>query len=101
MFVPVHSRLVYGPDAGRTVLGQTILDFKPPFLSLLFHLGNGTDKNSIERFPFARYAAQWDSSSIWTINMDLVDYPFRKHMFEVLTTIRGCPVKLRHVVWFS
>jgi hypothetical protein len=88
------------PRPAHTILAQASL-------SVLLHLGGRVDKNSIGRFPFACYAAQyWVSharfeniySSIQDAMEELfddegpsfatwiwiydVDYPFRPHMFE-------------------
>ena len=88
------------PYSSHTILAQTCL-------SVLLHLGDQVDKDSIKKFPFAHYAAQhWvdhgrfdhvlpkiqdamerlfdvDSPSfatwIWIYD---IDYPFRQHMFE-------------------
>ena len=98
------SRYHILPRSAHTILAQASL-------SVLLHLGNHVDKNSIAHFPFARYAAEhWVehgqfedvSSSIedamerlfdldepsfatWIWIYD-IDYPFRPHMFETQPT---------------
>ena len=94
------SRFHVVPNSAHTILAQVCL-------SVLFHLGDQVDKDTIKKFPLARYAAQhWvdhgqfedvssriqdamerlfdvDSPSfatwIWVYD---IDYPFRQHMFE-------------------
>jgi len=94
------SRYHVHPHSAHTILAQASL-------TILLHLGDRVDKNSIKRFPFAQYAAQhWVdhgrfenvSSSIqdamerlfdmdepsfatWIWIYD-IDYPFRQRMFE-------------------
>ena len=98
------SRYHILPRAAHTILAQASL-------GVLLHLGNHVDKNNMENFPFARYAAEhWVehgqfkdvSSSIedtmeclfdldepsfatWIWIYD-IDYPFRPHMFETQPT---------------
>jgi ankyrin repeat protein len=88
------------PYSAHTTLSQASL-------CVLLHLGDRVDKNSINKFPFAQYAAQhWvdharfedisfriqdameslfdmdePSFATWIWIYDL-DYPFRQHMFE-------------------
>ena len=94
------SRFHVVPYSAHTILAQACL-------SVLLHLGDQVDKDSIKTFPIAQYAAQhWvdhgrfeDVSSriqdameslfdgdepsfatwIWIYD---IDYPFRQHMFE-------------------
>ena len=94
------SRFYVVPDSAHTILVQACL-------GVLLHLSDQVDKDTIEKFPFAQYAAQhWvdhgrfedvslriqdamellfdvDSPSfatwIWIYD---IDYPFRQHMFE-------------------
>src|SRR5260221_14517014 len=94
------SRYHVVPYSAHTTLAQACL-------SILLHLGDPVDRDSIKKFPFAQYAAQhWvdhgrfeDVSSriqdamerlfdvdnpsfatwIWIYD---IDYPFQQHMFE-------------------
>jgi ankyrin repeat protein len=94
------SRFHIGIHFAHTILAQASL-------TLLLHLSDRVDKNSIKLFPFARYAARhWvdhgqfgdvslniedlmerlfdieePSFSTWIWIYD-IDYPFRQHMFE-------------------
>src|SRR5216683_1265671 len=97
---PHLSRFHVLLEPAHTILAQASL-------SILLHIGDGVDENSIEKFPFAQYAAQhWvDHARFENVSSSLqdameclfdieepsfatwiwiydVDYPFRPHMFE-------------------
>jgi ankyrin repeat protein len=94
------SRFHVVPYSAHTILAQACL-------SVLLHISDKVDKDSIKKFPFAQYAAQhWvdhgrfenvsskiqdamerffdenePSFATWIWIYD-IDYPFRQHMFE-------------------